>query len=164
MELDYPISFSVHGQLCLENAPNKGCTLYPTEHIPMRGSDTRRKIDPKKVAEVLRDLGRKYPSGLWCVKFPIAYVEIAGHPDTPLQAVSKSAANNIAQHAAGLLESDFLNKDDVSTGEDGVTVFESCPRNHNRYGVVQVTIEFSIGSATSKCVDKVAEILAPWLD
>lgn len=156
MELDYPISFSVRGQLCLETAQKPGATIYPTEHL-------LHKIEPKKVAEVLRDYGRKYPDGMWCVKFPFSDVEIAGNPNTPVQAVNKCVANNIAKHAAGLLISDFLNKDDVSTDKDGVTVFESCPRNHNRYGVAQMTIEFSIGSATSKCVDKVAEILVPWL-
>jgi hypothetical protein len=41
-----------------------------------------------------------------------------------------------------------------------VTVHEE----RDRYGVVHVAIEFSIGSETSKCVDKVAEIIAPWLD
>lgn len=161
MELDYPISFSVHGQLCIENAPETGCTLYPNGHLPMQ---MHRKIDPKKVAEVLRNLGSKYPSGQWCVKFPSSYVEIDGTPATALHAVSKCIASNIAQHAAGLLISEFLNKDDVSTDEDGVTVYEVCHRNRDRYGVAEVAIEFSIGSATSKCVDKVAEIIAPWLD
>lgn len=163
MELDYPISFSVRGQLCLETAPRHGASIYPTEHITIHGPENRRKIDPKKVAEVLRDYGSKYPDGMWCVKFPFSDVEIAGNPNTPLQAVSKSAANNIAQYAAGLLISDFLKKDDVSTDEDGVTVYEVFPSNHNRYKVAQVTIKFGIGSATSKCVDKVAEIITPWL-
>lgn len=160
MELDYPITFSVHGQLCLETAPKNGATIYPTEHIRVQGSETRR----KKVAEVLRDYGSKYPDGMWCVKFPFSDVEIDGNPNTPIQAVNKCVANNIAKHAVGLLISDFLNKDDVSTDMDGVTVYEVCPRNHNRYGVAQMTIEFSIGSANSKCVDKVAEIITPWLD
>lgn len=161
MKIEYPISTFVHGQLCLENAPEQGCTLYPSGHLPML---MHRKIDPKKVAEVMRDLGRKYPSGLWCVKFPISDVEIDGEPATPLHAVSKCIASNIAQNAAGKLIGEFLNKDDVSTDGDGVTVYEVCHRNRDRYGVAQVAIEFSIGSATSKCVDKVAELIAPWLD
>ena len=160
MELEYTITAFVNGQLCLENAPDEGCTLYPTGHLPMQD----RKIDPQKVAEVIRDLGRKYPSGLLCVKFPVSDVEIDGNPPTPLHAVSKCVASNIAQHAAGKLISEFLNKDDVSTDEDGVTVYEVCHRNRDRYGVAEVAIQFSIGSATSKCVDKVAEISAPWLD
>ncbi len=157
MEIEYPISTFVHGQLCLKNAPEPDCTFYPSGHLPML---KHRKIDPKKVAEVIRDLGSKYPSGLWCVKFPISDVEIDGDPATPLHAVNKTLADNIAQHAAGLLISKFLNMDDVSTDEDGVTVYEK----RDRYGVVHVAIEFSIGSATSKCVDKVAEIITPWLD
>lgn len=161
MKNEYPIHTFVHGQLCLDNAPEPGCILYPTEHIPMQ---MHRKTDPKKVAAVMRDLGSKYPNGLWCVKFPISYVEIDGEPATPLHAVSKCVASNIAQHAAGKLIGEFLNKDDVSTDGDGVTVYEVCHRNRERYGVAQVAIEFSIGSAASKCVDKVAELIAPWLD
>lgn len=160
MEIEYTISAFVHGHLCIENAPEEGCTLYPTGHLPRQDS----KIDPKKVAEVIRGLGRKYPSGLLCVKFPVPDVEIDGNPPTPLHAVSKTIASNIAQHAAGKLIGEFLSKDDVSTDGDGVTVYEVCHRNRERYGVAQVAIEFSIGSATSKCVDKVAELIAPWLD
>lgn len=160
MELEYPISFSVRGQLCLETTPRNGASIYPTEHITILGSETRR----KKVAEVLRDYGSKYPKGMWCVKFPFSDVEIAGNPNTPAQSVSRCVASNIAQHAAGLLISDFLKKDDVSTDEDGVTVYEVFPSNHNRDGVAQVTIKFGIGSATSKCVDKVAEIITPWIE
>lgn len=161
MKFEYPITISVHGQLCLENAPEAGCTFYPSGHLPKQ---MHRKIDPKKVAEVIRDLGSKYPSGMWCVKFPFCGVEHDGTPDMPLHAFSKTLASNIAQHAAGKLISEFLNKDDVSTDGDGVTVYEVCHRNRERYGVAQVAIEFSIGSATSKCVDKVAEIITPWLD
>lgn len=152
MEIEYPAHFNVRGILCFI-PPEGDRVIYPHRHLPSAKA-VPRKVDPKLVAEVLRQLGNEYPSGSWVVKFPTCHVDIEGEP-LPFG----PTARNIANYGTGLLESDFLNKDDVSTDGDGVTVYEG----QDRWGVRQVCIKFSTNSGVSKCTDKVAEILTPWL-
>lgn len=152
MELEYPAHFNVRGILCFI-PPEGDHVIYPNKHLPSAKANPR-KVDPKILAEVLRKFGNEYPSGAWVVKFPECNVDIEGEP-----LPTGHTTHNVAEYGSGMLESDFLRKDDVSTDEDGVTVYEG----HDRWGVRQVNIKFSSNSGVSKCTDKVAEILAPWL-